>query len=935
MRVTCNWLRHPSSTLLVLGLLLLVLPLLSRYTLGWSHAYGYLSDLAIGSLLVVLLHQRSWLLSIALLLVWCIFTLSTAELVNAVGRMPEPSDLQYLGDAQFVSHSTQEGGLSQPWLVVAVAAVLALYLTARAVQRGVAMRPLSWAWLLAPGALLGVHALYQYQSPSAAEQWQQFNLPHKLLAEGLSGGQMHLRDWLLSKSPNQAPDVSAFTTLDLNGASLLADTGLVVAGAGAVDLWARIDTQRIMDVRSRATLAPLALGARQPWHREGEDERLTSPPVAFERADLLARWQVDANGWQLHAPELHFHETGRTEPHSFDGLWLAGGERFALQAPRMDLAPARALATLSRAVPAGLRQWLHEASPDGVLHAVRVHGSEGDWSGSARIDGVGWDPYGDRPGVQGLGGSVAYDQDGGVLRLSEGPARFDWPRFRQPIDFRLGGTLGWWRQGGEWTAGASDLRIRGADFGARLRAELHFPGESRRPRVDLAAVVDPSPMKAASQFWVQGKMPPATIDWLDRALLDGSIEQGRAVLSGDLGDWPFLRGEGRFDGRVRVSQARIAFNPEWPDAEAMDLDVAFDGPGMTLEGEGAILGNRVRRVAGGIADFRDPRLVLDIEAPASGESLQALMLASPLRQRFDEHLRNASIRGPAEVTLALDLPLAARLGGRRIEGTIDLAGARLADPRWDIDLREVNGRTRFSDRGFAAESLSVLFDGEPARFSLLVGEDYVGDARLAARATLVGAFPAQTLLARHPPLAWLDPHVDGRGFWDIRVDVPVTPDGQPAPPSRLRVESDLAGVRLDLPAPLAKAADLGLPMRLDVPLPVSKGEVQLRLGSLARLRGRIDEQGRLTGALRLGEDGPLDLPDSGLVVLGHSATLDAAGWIGFAGSGRDADAGPGEGGGQGQFEWLHVNLRWWVCARHTFGPAIAIVNNMMCRYAKH
>ena len=73
----------------------------------------------------------------------------------------------------------------------------------------------------------------------------------------------------------------------------------------------------------------------------------------------------------------------------------------------------------------------------------------------------------------------------------------------------------------------------------------------------------------------------------------------------------------------------MAFNPEWPDAEAMDLDVAFDGPGMTLEGEGMILGNRVRRVAGGIADFRDPRLRLDIDAAGRGESLQALMLASP------------------------------------------------------------------------------------------------------------------------------------------------------------------------------------------------------------------------------------------------------------------------------------------------------------------
>ena len=669
---------------------------------------------------------------------------------------------------------------------------------------------------------------------------------------------------------------------------LLADTGLVVAGAGAVDLWARIDTQRIMDVRVRAELAPIALVARTPWHREGNGEALASPPVAFERADLLARWQVDANGWQLHAPELHFHESGRREPHSFDGLWLAGGERFALQAPRMDLAPARSLATLVPAVPAGLRQWLHEAAPDGVLHHVQVQGREGDWSGSARIDAVGWAPYGGQPGVQGLGGSVAYDQDGGVLRLADGPARFDWPRFRQPLDFRLGGTLGWWREGPRWAAGASDLRIRGADFGARVRAELRFPGEARRPRVDLAAIVDPSPVPAAGKFWVQGKMPPTTIEWLDRALLGGSVEQGRAVLAGDLADWPFRNGEGRFDARARVSQARVAFNPEWPDAEAMDLDVAFDGPGMTLEGEGMILGNRVRRVAGGIADFRDPRLVLDIEAPAEGESLQALMLASPLRARFDEHLRNASIRGPAEVRLSLDLPLAARLGGRRIDGTLDLAGARLVDPRWDIDLQAVRGRTRFSDRGFIADALEVEFEGEPARFSLMVGEDYTGDARLAARASLVGAFPAQKLIARHPPLAWLDPWLVGSSAWTVAVDIPQAMPGRPAAPSRLSIDSDLVGTAVALPAPLAKPAEARWPLRLQAPLPLAGGEVRMQLGDTLRFRGRAGSDGAMGGLLLFGTGEEPPLPQQGLVALGRTETLDAAGWIAFAADGEGA-----------------------------------------------
>lgn len=668
---------------------------------------------------------------------------------------------------------------------------------------------------------------------------------------------------------------------------LLADTGVVVAGSGNVDLWARIDTQRIMDVRTRAKLAPLALGARRPW-RTKADGSLDSPPVAFERADLLARWQLDDNGWQLHAPELHFHDAGRREPRSFDGLWIAGGKRFALQAPRMDLAPARALATLSPSVPAGLREWLLEAAPDGELSHVRIAGQDGNWSGSAALDAVRWRPYRNRPGVDGLAGRAAFDQSGGVFKLGSGPLRFDWPGFRRPMDLRLAGTLGWWRGGGLWTVGASGLRIRGEDFGVLARAELHFPGQGGKPRLDLAAEVDPSTVQAAKKFWVVGKMPPATMDWLDNGLQEGTVELGRVALGGEMAAWPFREGQGRLDARVRLVQAKIDFNREWPVAEALDLDVAFDGPGMTLEGSGLILGNRVGRVAGGIADFRDPRLALDIDATGRGESLQALMLASPLRARYEDHLLNASIRGPVAVALELDLPLAARLGGRRIEGTIDLADAGLSDPRWGIAFTQVNGRTRFSDRGFATEDLKVVFEGAPARFNLLVGDGYTGSPSLAARATLDGRFPPQVLLARHQPLGWLGPWLAGSSDWRLSLTVPQALAGAPAPPARLDVQSDLVGTAITLPAPLGKDAAAPMPLSLQAPLPVGKGEIALALGDLMRLRGSMGADGAMNGLIQFGAGAQSPLPAEGLVVTGASDTLDAAGWIAFAAQGEGA-----------------------------------------------
>jgi phosphoglycerol transferase MdoB-like AlkP superfamily enzyme len=250
VRVTCNWLRHPSSTLFTLGLLLLVLPLLSRYALGWSHAYGYLSDLAIGSLLLVILHQRSWLLSIPLLLVWGIFTLSTAELVNAVGRMPEPADLHYLGDAQFVSHSTQGSGLSQPLLALAMAVLMALYLALRHWQQPRRARPLARSWLLLPLSLLAVHSIGQQLKPSEADQWLQFNLPHKLLAESTNSSQQYLTDWLAGDDPSSPPNISGLNQLDLNGTPLLKQAGsarnvLIITLEGVTGAYLKASRQAI------------------------------------------------------------------------------------------------------------------------------------------------------------------------------------------------------------------------------------------------------------------------------------------------------------------------------------------------------------------------------------------------------------------------------------------------------------------------------------------------------------------------------------------------------------------------------------------------------------------------------------------------------------------------------------------------------------------
>ncbi len=221
---------HPPSSRLLSSVyswlapasLFLLIPLLSRWSLNWQHPYGYLSDLAFGLVLFMLCRGRPRWFALPLMLLWVLCQIGSLEMIEAVGRMPELNDLRYLADPQFIGNSTagSSGGLSQPLTAAALLLALLLSLLHRPQPQERAPN-----WLLAlPAALLTGHAASQWYQPSEVSQWQQFNLPHKWLAESLSRVQLTLEEQL-DGTPETEPDIGGLTQLDLDGRKLVADRG--------------------------------------------------------------------------------------------------------------------------------------------------------------------------------------------------------------------------------------------------------------------------------------------------------------------------------------------------------------------------------------------------------------------------------------------------------------------------------------------------------------------------------------------------------------------------------------------------------------------------------------------------------------------------------------------------------------------------------------
>lgn len=662
------------------------------------------------------------------------------------------------------------------------------------------------------------------------------------------------------------------------------------SGRGRLQVWNGIADSRLDSMQIEAALHDVDFVGKPDAAGEAV------PRVVLASAAASARLSRQGGGWQFVAPHLRLRGKAGGED-ILDGLAVRTGGGVTLAAPRLDAGVLLSVATLATPVPVGLRDWLLQAAPHIRLTGVQVHSTNmGAVRGSAHLDDLSWQPVGRTPAISGLAGSVLFDRDAIALTLDapdpvKRPFYLSWPpAYGDRVPFALRGQLTAYRDDGDWVLEFSGLHAHNDDLDLQTRLAMRFRSDGRKPRLDLFATLGPAQVVSAKHYWLRHKMPPKTVAWLDAALQGGQIAGGHVIVAGELADWPFRHGEGRFDAVADLRDARLHFDPGWPDAEHLDGQVVFDGPGMHLSGSAVIAGVQVPQLTAAIPSFHDGVLDVQAQAVGSGQAILELLRNSPLKKRFGAGIATLDLRGPdLHGDMHLVVPLHHELGAPTVAGDVDLAQVKLADPRWGVAFTDVAGRVHYDQDGVLADGLDVKLAGDPAKLRLAIGQK-TGDDAIVVAATVSGVLPAASLLDHAPSLAWLRPLVVGRSFWTVDVKVPHTSTQGATGLTQLSVRSDLRGTALKFPAPLAKNPGPALRLQATVPLPVDRGEIAVGLGDVLAVRGRYDEARGFHGLLSFGGPANGPLPDRGLVANGLVDSLDAAGWVGFA-SGSNAVAG--------------------------------------------
>ena len=655
----------------------------------------------------------------------------------------------------------------------------------------------------------------------------------------------------------------------------------LLAGRGNVQVWVKVEAAKVDDLRLKVDLADalFATGETIPA-ATGVD---ISPRAHLDRLAFVARWTREESGWTADVADLVLTRGTDAPSPARIGIERRGAETatYRAAATNLSLEPIGSLAMLTTRAPEGLRRWLYLAHPQGTLTraSLRWNGAE-DFDAEADLLGLGFAMADRIPGVEHLDAEIRADAAAMMLRMPVQPLRVDYQRvFRKPFLFsQFGGDVVAFRTDDAWRIETDRVAFEGENFGGELRGGIEVQDDHTRPLLDLYAVVTHADVTAAKLFWPTTSMAPQVIQFLDRAIVEGRLDEGRVVVRGDLDSWPFHDESGRFEARGHVIDTVFDYNPEWPRAEHLDAVATFIGDSMQVEVASAeVKGIRVSGASASIASFADSVLDLSAKGSGSGANLLAFVRGSPIGKSHEDTLKDIAIGGKGDLAFTMHLPI--KDGSKvALEGTVMLSDANLDDEAFNLHFVDANGVVRFNQTGFAAGPLAVGFRQRPAKLAIATG-GYAENSRNSFEANLVGRFPATTVFADVPDLAPALTHFPGESDWTAKLTIESSND--PAGGHKqLSVSSDLVGTSIDLPSPLSKAAETAQPFRLNLDLPFVGQNFTAKLGSVAEARGRLPAPGKpLAARVELGASPSQDLPARGIAIGGRVATFDAGGWL--------------------------------------------------------
>lgn len=659
-------------------------------------------------------------------------------------------------------------------------------------------------------------------------------------------------------------------------------------GQADLELWSRWEEGNMVQIEGVANWRQFSLS--RALKQQEEVRRLE-----FDGINGGFHWRRQPQGWRLDLADVELTREGLKWPQTrlslLSRLDDQGHRELTAGASFARLEDINAIAWLLPIASPEVNRSLIQLQPYGDLHDLRLRYQETDsrplWSASARGKSILSRPFRGLPGIDNLAFEVWMDQDQGSMQLESEAVGLQFPElFRAPLTIdRLSGQVAWQRQeDGGWQLSSKKIDARNRHITTESRLLLRLPGDpTASPFLDLQTDFRDGDGNATRHYLPTGIMSPNVVSWIDNSIIGGRVTEGSALFRGRLNDFPFKqKANGRFEVFFTIEDTTVDYQAGWPKLEKLTTKVRFLNEQMDAwASSGKILNSRIRSLHCRIDDLAHSdslKLSGQAEGPLD-DNLRLLREASPLKKEFATLVQGIQGQGSARLALDITLPTRNESDPIKLKGDLTLDNNRLHFDQQDLTLEKMQGHLFFDQDHLYTDNLNGQFMGSKVSFQVANAKGNGAATRVIADS----AIPSTLLVKRFPDMPLLQ-QLKGTADWRIQVDIPHLTAG-PDAAVPLTISSDLAGIAIDLPGPIGKAADQPQPFylqtdlagKLETPLTIRYGNLlnaALLLDNSDPSRPRVT-----TGDIQLGST-PARLPRApGLQIQGHLQKLDLDPWI--------------------------------------------------------
>ncbi len=486
-----------------------------------------------------------------------------------------------------------------------------------------------------------------------------------------------------------------------------------------------------------------------------------------------------------------------------------------------------------------------------------------------------WQAQGNRL-VSGVSGFIEGGDAGGKALLDSAEITVSLPEQYPGFDlkFAVNGELLWTHQGDVYEVHSDKLKIHNNDFQMSARVDAKLMGENLY--TDSQIHISSANANAVGDYFPLFVKTRTTKKWFTEAIHKGDISDATILLRGNMRAFPFHKQAGVFQTQVNVENGVLEYKKDWPQLEEVQAKVLIDKDQINITSQHATtLNSKVKKVDIKIESFLRSILQLRGTVDGPGQDLLQFLGDASLVRKTNSVLDQISLAGDSRLEVNFSRSLSKKVDyPARVSGNIHFLGNTLDIKKVGIELKDLAGEVAFDAQGATGEGLTATVYGQPIDLSMQPS----GEG--ASRVFFKGPFDLSAYLQQRS--SRFIPYFSGITSVDGELYLPSLFKKDNPDKLKLKINSELKGVKAELPTPLDKQRDQALPA--SIAYDQKQGTISWHLSDLLALHFSLKPQQPF--ALRMIELGSSDdslsetiLNNEGMTITGSWDTVAPDLWL--------------------------------------------------------